>query len=309
MLKEWLMREYPELAAKLAPAAEWDELSDFDVSHFSIALHELLSRTRPGDPDPLVRLGEAHHYRKELWQAGAYYQRALALEPPAGLTEAETAAVLRYAPVLYTTPDEFFQLLDVVAIKHPLRPLIAYHLFWEDDYNFPDDYDPCDHEQVWIAYHEQTGAVEGVWSFYHSRILGAAEAVAEANRNGGRAGIRIEWGIHGSLVKGWEELQLPPAGQPLMDCLKAGFAHLSRGGRRPDHPLKKRWPPCFPGSFQAYLDFSRPLHTEEWLRRKRFYAASRWSNPVLQQHFLTYNFAPKFDWPFGNAGGRPRTEE
>ena len=29
---------------------------------------------------------------------------------------------------------------------HPQRRLIAYHFFWEDDIDFPEDNDPCDHE-------------------------------------------------------------------------------------------------------------------------------------------------------------------
>lgn len=298
MLKEMLKRQYPELVEKLVTKESWDKMDDLHFCDLSISIHELRASSFPDDPEPVERLGEAYHYRKNLLEAGKYYKKALEMEPPLQLSSEETDKVLHYAPVLYTTPKEFFRLMDVIAIHHSSKPLIAYHLFWEDDYNFPDDYDPCDHEQVWVSYNDKTGEVDGVWSFYHTYILSTREAVEEANENHGRAIIRIEWGIHGSLVNNWESLRLHELELPLPKLLHHTYSNAARGGRMAEHPIKKRWPGCFDGSFEDYLDFSRKIDTVELLKNKRMFIKSRWANAVIQQHFLTYNFAPKYDWPF-----------
>src|SRR3981081_668846 len=59
--------------------------------------------------------------------------------PPANLPDAlsptDSGALLarRLAPVLYLQPDETFPLERVVAVLHPVRRIIAYHLLWRDD--------------------------------------------------------------------------------------------------------------------------------------------------------------------------------
>ena len=54
---------------------------------------------------------------------------------PDALASTDSGAVLarRLAPVLYLQRDETFPLERVVAVLHPTRPLIAYHLLWRDD--------------------------------------------------------------------------------------------------------------------------------------------------------------------------------
>ena len=63
----------------------------------------------------------------------------------------------------HMTPDAWLgvplqlAIRDLVAIHHPVQPWIAYHLFWGDDIDFPEDNDPADHEIVWVAYDPATG--------------------------------------------------------------------------------------------------------------------------------------------------------
>src|SRR5256885_16033424 len=54
---------------------------------------------------------------------------------PDALAPTDSGAVLarRLAPVLYLQRDETFPLERVVAVLHPTRPIIAYHLLWRDD--------------------------------------------------------------------------------------------------------------------------------------------------------------------------------
>src|SRR5688500_12433218 len=63
------------------------------------------------------------------------------------------------APVLFLQRDEWFSLERVVAVVHPTRPVIAYHLLWRDDAHgswIPFTV-PTDQEIVWVG-HDSTGA-------------------------------------------------------------------------------------------------------------------------------------------------------
>lgn len=109
-----------------------------------------------------------------LTKPAPLYTRALELAPARPLTSQEQATVLRFAPLLQTTPTEPFALMDVVAILHPTKPLIAYHLFWEDDIDFPEDNDPCDHEVIWVELDEARRELVNYYTYFHGRILKAS---------------------------------------------------------------------------------------------------------------------------------------
>src|SRR5687767_9600937 len=53
------------------------------------------------------------------------------------LAGSDSAAILArsLAPVLYVQRDEWFDLSRIVAVVHPTRPIVAYHLLWRDDVN------------------------------------------------------------------------------------------------------------------------------------------------------------------------------
>src|SRR3954464_3464469 len=100
--------------------------------------------------------GFAAHLKRNLGDSTPLYKKLLQLDPPAVPTVEQRARVLKFAPRLHTVPQEFFPLKDIVAIIHPNKPVIGYHLFWEDDIGFPSDNDPCDHEIVWVEYDPTT---------------------------------------------------------------------------------------------------------------------------------------------------------
>ena len=92
---------------------------------------------------------------------------------------------------------------------HPERRLIAYHLFWEDDIDFPEDNDPSDHELVWVAYSADGQQIEQVWTYFHGRLLAGGEpALREAREHGLRPRVDVQWGKHGSMPVGWQDLAL-----------------------------------------------------------------------------------------------------
>ena len=154
-------------------------------------------------------LGVEHHEHRRLNEASREYARALALDPGRELTADEWALARRFAPRLYTTPTEFFGLRDAAVVMHPDRRLIAYHLFWDDDIDFPEDNDPCDHEVIWVAYAPGGKDIEQVYAYFHGRVLaGTADTLKDARANGMRPRIQVQWGKHGSIPFGSEQTRI-----------------------------------------------------------------------------------------------------
>jgi hypothetical protein len=260
------------------------------------------------DPQAHHEAGVAYHLRRCLDDASREYARALALETPRELTAEQWNLVRRFAPRVYVTRSELFPLKDFAAILHPARRLIAYHLFWEDDIDFPEDNDPCDHELMWVQYSEDRSSLERVWTYFHGRILdGGKEALEDAKRHRMRPRINVQWGKHGSMPISWRDLKIlrdssPPSSEPisLKTYNEETFRTLSTGGRRlPDHPLglRLRWPRRFSGNWAAFSDFSKLVDPLPLLDRTRMALVSRWNSATINQHFLTYNFRPKTEWP------------
>jgi hypothetical protein len=142
---------------------------------------------------------QSAHGKRNLGDATPLYKQLLAAEPPAEPTAAQRELVLKFAPRLHNVAGEFFPLKDIAAILHPDKPIVAYHLFWEDDLGFPSDNDPCDHEVVWVEYDPATQRVTRVHTYWHGRIVTTEAAAGEANEHDGRAWIGVEWGFHGSV--------------------------------------------------------------------------------------------------------------
>lgn len=258
--------------------------------------------------------GVRFHEKRCLDDASREYARALALEPPRELTATEWRLVRRFAPRLYTTPTEFFPLQDFAVILHPDRRLIAYHFFWADDIDFPEDNDPCDHELMWVQYSADQKSIEKILTYFHGRILeGGEAALREARRHGLRPRINVQWGKHGSLPIGWEDLQIVagagdaernyyPVNQPitLRQYNEGTFRKLSEAGRRlADHPLGVRqgWPRRFAGTWPDFINYARLTDPLRLLDKNRMARVSRWNSATINQYFLPYNFRPKTEWP------------
>lgn len=262
-----------------------------------IAQLELLKTADPDNMSYVSRQAEFYHLDGHLRKAGEQYRKVLELAPPLALTEKEEQLIRKFCPILLINPKECFPLKDVVAVHHPSESIIGYHLFWEDDYDFPDDYEPCDHEEVWIEYDPNTEVVTNVMCWFHSRILESVPAVKEAHTNQQRAIIRIEWGKHGSLLCGWEDMKEPLTGVTLPRWLQETYDRVTEGGRVPAHPLKRFWPKGFEGTFEEYIDFSVEVDPLDWLNKKPIMYKTEWVNAVIFTRSLLYNFHPKMEWP------------
>src|SRR5215831_11005849 len=199
----FLFQSIPDVGSWLSLGAKRSVESDFQQA---IPLLQ-----KAADIDPNSQLAEAwlastFHLQRRLDEAAQHYAQLLRLAPLQSVDPVRREAILRFAPRVFQVVTDPFPLKDVVAIHHPDEPLIAYHFFWEDDIDFPDDNDPCDHELVWVRYDAQTNRLTNFSAYFHGRILSSPAAVSDAHQNGERPRVNIQWGKHGSLPLGWESL-------------------------------------------------------------------------------------------------------
>jgi hypothetical protein len=198
---------------------------------------------------------------------------------------AGVALAIALAPVLHIQRDEPFTLERVVAVLHPTRPIIAYHLLWSHDIN--GQWVPwskaSDAEEVWVGYDRATHAPTDLWTYWHGDILHTPWL------GKGVPAISVQWGKHGSLPYNVIESDLPRF-RTLNLFYAAEFLLL------PDIWLGKAshggsW--GFFHSYARYRDFSRivPL-------RSRLDATVTTDDPrsVLRQIFGPHH-ADKQAWP------------
>jgi hypothetical protein len=265
----------------------------------------------PHSPVATASLANAFHLQRRLDEAAVQYSQLLKLAPPSEPTSEQEKAILRFAPRVFQVPSDPFPLKDVVAIHHPQQPIIAYHFFWSDDIDFPEDNDPCDHELVWVRYNPATQTVTDFHTYFHGRLLHSDAAIQDAHQHQERVRVDVQWGKHGSLPFGWEGLSIQAdSGDvesqyldlakpvPLEQYNRAAWMKLHNDGRRmANHPLSRAWPRTFEGSWADFIRFDNEIDIRPLLQQRRAMMVSRWNNAVLQQYFLAYNFRPKTEWP------------
>jgi hypothetical protein len=188
------------------------------------------------------------------------------------------------APVLHVQRDEWFDLSRIVAVVHPTRPIIAYHLLWRDDVNgsgIPFTV-ATDEEIVWIGYDSSTHAATDMWTYWHGKILHTDW------RDRGAPAIDVQWGKHGSLPRGIIESDLP--GMRKMNVFYA-FTWLSL----PDiwiGQLTRRGPWCFCHGYARYRDFSRVMAIGDSLT-----AIVRIEDPTPALTAVFGKYSKKKAWP------------
>ena len=163
----------------------------------------------------------------------------------------DSGAVLarQLAPTLYLQRDETFPLLRAVAVLHPSRPIIAYHLLWADDAvgAWLPFTNPTDQEVIWVGY-DSTLAPTDLWTYWHGTILHADW------RGKGQVLVDVQWGKHGSIPRGTRRGDLP--------AFRSLWVFYALSWLVPDLWLgafSRRGPFCFCHSFRRYQQFTRPM--------------------------------------------------
>lgn len=203
------------------------------------------------------------------------------------LAQTDSGAILArsLAPVLYLQRDERFPLSRVVAVLHPSKPVIAYHLLWRDDVNgawIPFTV-PTDEEIIWVRY-DSTGAPTDVWTYWHGTILHAPWPRSQVS-------INVQWGKHGSMPRGLIESTLPKPRTLNFFFAATKFlvadqilSRAMRGG-----------PATFPYDYARYREFSR-----EMALTNRLDAIARGENPVdVLMAVFGKKYSRKPGWPKG----------
>lgn len=177
---------------------------------------------------------------------------------PGALDTTDSSALLAHtlAPLLYIQRDEWFPLERVIAVVHPSRRIIAYHLLWKDDVHgsWVPFTVPTDEEVVWVGY-DSTRAPVDVWTFWHGTLLHADW------RQRGRVGIDVQWGKHGSLPHRTIESDLPRTKK-----LNLFYAFTWIG--LPDiwlGDLTRPGPLCFCHGYSRYREYTKLLSLADHL--------------------------------------------
>jgi hypothetical protein len=169
--------------------------------------------------------------------------------------ESDVILARALAPLLHRQRDETFGLSRVVAVVHPTRRVIAYHLLWRDDAHgawIPWTI-PTDEEIVWVGYDSTTRAPTDVWTYWHGAILHMPWPRS-------RVEIDVQWGKHGSMPRGYPESSLP--------ALRTMNAFYAYAWLLPDFWLgnvNRKGPWCFCRGYRRYRDFSLPLPVDDRL--------------------------------------------
>jgi hypothetical protein len=171
----------------------------------------------------------------------------------------------------------------VVAVLHPTRPLIAYHLLWRDDAHaaWVPFTNPSDQEIVWVGY-DSTGAPVDLWTYWHGNVLHVPWPRRQVL-------VDVQWGKHGLLPRGTHSGTLPAERSLESFYLLswAGILDLWLGR------LSRRGPLCFCGGYARYTSFTRPLGLAQ-----RIDVVTRADDP---SHVLRSVFGPRYSrkrlWP------------
>lgn len=240
------------------------------------------------------------HRQRRLDEASELYMRVLEIEPFHDPDPQQLELARRFLPDVFVTPNEPFELKDLVVVLHPSEPLIAYHLVWQDDIDFLTDNDPGDHEIVWIRYNtDDRKTVERAWAYWHGKFPCSEAALDRANGADARIKVSVQWGKHGSLLDGWEDV-IDVNGDPSAEELEPlQYSRLQGKGRyQNDTFYAKKWPVKFEGSRKEFVNFSRKVNVSgKLLEQTAMIVVTEYANAVIKQELLPYNIYPKPDWP------------
>jgi hypothetical protein len=197
---------------------------------------------------------------------------------------------LRFAPILLLHPEEPFRVVSVLAVFHPSRPLIAYHVFFEDDAFLAGRGKRLDHEIAWVEYDPVTLAVTDVFALWHRAILRTQRCLMEAKAESQHPHLDVQWGQHGLLPSGWKTRATirPKLELAIHFQLMRFINHLPKTSTV--RPVV-----AFRGSYAEYLVFTEEVQTATYIRRE---------DVVVTEHPLEYirsrvgqSFLSKQEWP------------
>lgn len=281
----------------------WANAEEFPLEKLEKMLDKLsvdaqeIKEFKPESTEQLYERALQYHKERCLDEASYLYQEVLEGHKWKSPSPEQKQLAERFLPRVFTTEKEEFELKDLVVVLHPTERLIGYHLVWEDDIDFLIDNDPGDHEIVWIQYDEAQERVEQVWAYWHKKFLQTKEAVEDANNNNSRVAIYVQWGKHGSLLKGWEKKIKIDGDKNVEEFEPLQYSRLRKGRYSANGFYAEQYRSFFDGTEGEFKSFPKEVNLQERLREKQMIVVSKYANAVIDQWFLPYNIYPKPDWP------------
>ncbi len=193
-----------------------------------------------------------------------------------------------FAPNLHINKNEFFRLERLYVVIHSEKPIIAYHLFWGDDIDFPDEGQPNDHEIIWVQYNNDRSRAVCVWTYWHGKILKKSFPKESNIKN---PNIYIQWGKHGSLPPNWNKgFSFRPKMEIYFNYLLCKYIH-----RHNRSSVSKTWPRRFDGDYKDYLAFDDTLELSSIILEEKVLICVNANEQI--HSFYKENFSYKTEWP------------
>ena len=198
---------------------------------------------------------------------------------------------MRFAPRLYTNPTEPYCIRDLIVVIHPQRPLIAYHILWEDDSIGAGLGMDSDHEIVWVEYDPVSLKLVDVWVMWHRGILHTVQSVMEAKSHTQRPRVFVQWGQHGMLPVGWQRLRTvrPFAELRLHYTIMKSIQTGPYTGSKDIDSLK------FQGDYSDYLTFTELIDSRKYIHPE-YVDIGVDSNTIISR-IVPYTVTFKQPWP------------
>jgi hypothetical protein len=195
-----------------------------------------------------------------------------------------------FAPILYLHPDEPFDIVAVIPVFNPRRPIVAYHVFFEDDAMLAGRGKEVDHEVVWVEYDPLSLKVVDVPTLWHRTVLRTDTCALDVESPGQRPRICVQWGQHGMLPLGWEILV---SARPRLELIM--HYNLIRYINRipivsPEEPTI-----AFSGSYEDYLTFTRRTDTLPYVEAQDIITAEDCADALRLRIGKSFYF--KKQWP------------
>jgi hypothetical protein len=205
------------------------------------------------------------------------------------------ALALRFAPRLYMHAEDPTEISEIIPVFHPERPVIAYHIFLGDDALFAGWGMDIDHEIVWVEYDPVTLKVSDVATYWHRAVLRTDDCVLDAKASGQRPTVFIQWGQHGLLPLGWDDLATV---RPRLELL----AHYALASTIPSVPGVQKnvdAPIRFRGSWEDYIRFTKEVDVEYYLRNSGILVSEYPDDQLRSRIQPVYGkFGRKKEWPW-----------
>lgn len=196
---------------------------------------------------------------------------------------------LRFAPRLYLHEDEPYGLEAIVPVLHPVKPIIAYHIFFESE-GFLVIGDKLDHEIVWVEFDPVTLKVMDVTTYWHRTVLRTKDCVLDARRTGQRPRVDVQWGQHGMLPFGWRRLR---TARPRAELVI--YYSIMHNTKRKNRNVRKLHKISFSGSYEEYCRFDVYIDAAQYIDVMDVIVMERPTKALRSR--IKGTFAEKKEWP------------